>query len=285
MVGEPEQPGEDAMNEMGPDWHRIKAATVSIAATIADRPAAHEAKDGEHVDGRAPRVWAHRRAVRAPVLVVLAIGVSWLAVFLTDLLTRTDLALSMCYVVPIALTLWLPPWRGRWPTTVALTAALAGTAVAVWIGADAVHGPGIRPHVGSDPVALGNRLLGAVSQAGVAWAVVRHRRLRERERELIAKLEAALRATDEFIAIASHELKTPLAGARGYAQLLLRRARRGQMAGLDGQSHAALALIDDLLGRLNLLADDLLHVSRLQAGRLDLRLERVDLASLPPRAP
>ncbi len=278
------------MNEMGRDGHRATRIATRVAGGPPDSSEERPDAGNRHLDEHGPRewlahlpsayAWASRQAVRAPV-VVAGVGVTWLAVFLADLFTRTDLAISVCYVVPIALTLWLPSRRGAGlPTGVALAAALGATLVAVWVGADAVHGPGIRPHVGNDPVALGNRLLGAVSQAAVAWAVVRHRRLRERERELITKLDAALCATDEFIAIASHELTTPLAGARGYAQLLLRRARHGQMAGLDGQSHRALALIDDLLGRLNLLADDLLHVSRLQTGKLDLRLERLDIAAL-----
>jgi signal transduction histidine kinase len=202
---------------------------------------------------------------------------------LADFFSHTDLALSVFYTVPIALTLWLPPRRHAGTATFAtLALALGATLLALFLGADATGGPGPRPALNDDPVAVGNRLVGALSQLVVAWTVVKHRRARAMEREMAAKLQLALQATDEFVAVASHELKTPLTGARGYAQLLLRRAQGGQLPGLDARGAEALALIDNLLGRLHALMDDLLHVSRVHSGRLDLKPERVDLAALAP---
>lgn len=213
-------------------------------------------------------------------VIVGAIGASWALVLLADLLTRGDLALSILYAIPIALTLWLPlgSMPGR-PTLVVLSLALGATVLAMFVGADTRFGPAWRTGFAADPIALGNRLLGMGSQVVVAMTVARHRHAQAIERAVVARLEMALRTTDEFVALASHELKNPLAGARGYAQLLLRRATRGQTSGLDAQSTEALRLIDSLLGQLNALMDDLLHVSRVHSGQLDLALDRVDLAA------
>ncbi len=91
--------------------------------------------------------------------------------------------------------------------------------------------------------------------------------------DLIRELRAALEARDEFVSIATHELKTPLSVLRGYAQLLQTKK--------DGAlSRQALAAIDGQTRRLNDLVNDLLDVSRLRSGRLDLNPERFDLVEL-----
>lgn len=91
--------------------------------------------------------------------------------------------------------------------------------------------------------------------------------------ELIRDLKAALASRDEFISIATHELKTPIAVLRGYAQLL---QRKGSGA-LNAQ---ALSAIEGQTRRLNDLVNELLDVSRLRLGRLELRLETFDLVGL-----
>lgn len=92
---------------------------------------------------------------------------------------------------------------------------------------------------------------------------------------LIRELKAALESRDEFISIATHELKTPLAVLRGYAQLL--QARGPQSGALSLQ---VLAVIEGQTRRLNDLVNELLDVSRLRLGRLELRPERFDLVDL-----
>jgi len=91
--------------------------------------------------------------------------------------------------------------------------------------------------------------------------------------DLIRELRAALDSRDEFISIATHELKTPLAILRGYAQLL----QKKKGGNLDRQ---ALSAIEGQTRRLNDLVNELLDVSRLQMGRLDLTRERFDLVEL-----
>jgi signal transduction histidine kinase len=96
----------------------------------------------------------------------------------------------------------------------------------------------------------------------------------------LAERRAAIRARDEFISIASHELKTPLTALK----LRLGSAiRMGERLEADGQAEKltrALAAASTTADRLGGLVDDLLDVSRLTAGRFALRIERVDIVEL-----
>lgn len=90
--------------------------------------------------------------------------------------------------------------------------------------------------------------------------------------------EDAVRARDEFLSIASHELRNPIATVKGYAQLLRRTSDRGR---LDSEQIALQTrTIDEASGRLAVLVDDLLDVSRLRSGQFPLRPQPMDLAAL-----
>ena len=85
-------------------------------------------------------------------------------------------------------------------------------------------------------------------------------------------------AKDEFLATASHELKTPLTTLNGYLELLERQIARPQ--GLDLTKVARyVATARGELQRLRRLSEDLLEVARIEAGRLRLQLEPGDLAA------
>ncbi|MEU3097070.1 HAMP domain-containing sensor histidine kinase [Streptomyces sp. NPDC006967] len=98
---------------------------------------------------------------------------------------------------------------------------------------------------------------------------------------LLDHIHGALRARQEsetrvrqFVADAGHELRTPLASIRGYAEL----TRRGrEEAGPD--TRHALGRIESEADRMTLLVEDLLLLARLDAGR-PLRYERTDLVPL-----
>ncbi len=94
----------------------------------------------------------------------------------------------------------------------------------------------------------------------------------------IKKTEEALRDADrrkdEFLATLAHELRNPLAPIRHAARLL-------GMKGLDeAQNQSARDIITRQVARMALLLDDLLEVSRITRGRLELRKEPISLAAL-----
>lgn len=98
--------------------------------------------------------------------------------------------------------------------------------------------------------------------------------VQERTRELIE----ANAAKDEFLSIASHELKTPLSSLKGMTQLLRRRLER---AGSNEVS--SLASIERSIRRMELLINDLLDTSLITTGIFVLRPARCDLVTLCQR--
>jgi PAS domain S-box-containing protein len=81
---------------------------------------------------------------------------------------------------------------------------------------------------------------------------------------------------DEFISMASHELKTPVTSLKGFAQLLKRRLKKQGMQ----QEEDFLARMEGQIDRLTRLVNDLLDVSKIQAGKLDYAQEVIDLDAL-----
>jgi signal transduction histidine kinase len=90
--------------------------------------------------------------------------------------------------------------------------------------------------------------------------------------------EAAVFARDELLAVAAHELRTPMTSLRGYTQLTLRRQR--QESSTDERTRAALEIVDAQAAKLTHLVEQLLDVSRVQAGKLTLTRLDVDIVQL-----
>jgi signal transduction histidine kinase/GAF domain-containing protein len=99
----------------------------------------------------------------------------------------------------------------------------------------------------------------------------------------VTALKEAEQLKDEFIGIAAHELRTPMAALRGFAEMLVVQTARGNGAPLADWQQEAVAAIDQATTRLVDLTDDLLDVTRLQGGRLELRIEPADLVALVRR--
>jgi signal transduction histidine kinase len=110
------------------------------------------------------------------------------------------------------------------------------------------------------------------------------RRSAESARRLLveqnARLVEADRLKDEFVALVSHDLRTPLTSIIGYVELAL--DENG--APLDGERRGFLEVVARSSDRLLRLVDDLLLAARLQSGRLMLNLDDVDLRALCDQA-
>ena len=94
-----------------------------------------------------------------------------------------------------------------------------------------------------------------------------------RERQARSEAEAANRAKDEFLAMLGHELRNPL-GAIASAVSLVALIER------DSRTAQPLEIMGRQVRNLTRLVDDLLDVARLTSGRVDLKLEPVDLGRL-----
>jgi signal transduction histidine kinase len=90
----------------------------------------------------------------------------------------------------------------------------------------------------------------------------------------------AIRAREHFISIASHELRTPLAPLRLQVQRLLRGLNRTPITLTNGDIVEALLVVDRQAARLTALLENVLDMTRLRLGRLPLRFEEVDAATL-----
>ena len=95
--------------------------------------------------------------------------------------------------------------------------------------------------------------------------------VQERTRELVE----ANAAKDEFLSIASHELKTPLSSLKGMTQLLRRRLER------TGSSETSyLANMENSIRRIEVLVNDLLNISFVEMGIFTLHCSRCDMGTL-----
>jgi PAS domain S-box-containing protein len=107
-------------------------------------------------------------------------------------------------------------------------------------------------------------------------------RLLNQERVAREQAETAIRVRDEFLAIASHELRTPLTPLKIELQLL-RMSMRQVLSDSSPRTALLLKALDHgegELDRLGRLITDLLDVTRISAGRLQLKRERCDLAKI-----
>jgi signal transduction histidine kinase len=141
--------------------------------------------------------------------------------------------------------------------------------------------------VDADAVAIGATVLSALVLARLAGMVRSVDRLHERERlaragaesarrqlaEQNEQLREADRLKDEFVALISHDLRTPLTSIMGYLELTLD-------GDLSQDQRGYLEIVDRNAARLLRLVNDLLFVARLEAGQLDLHPSELDLVAI-----
>ncbi len=106
-----------------------------------------------------------------------------------------------------------------------------------------------------------------------------HRNVLEQERRAqnevrlrMAQLEEADRQKDEFLAMLAHELRNPLAPIHNAGELLARTLPP------DPRAEAAIGIVKRQVGHLTRLVDDLLDVSRITQGRIELRRRPLQLS-------
>ncbi|MFP5363222.1 MAG: sensor histidine kinase [Thermoleophilia bacterium] len=126
--------------------------------------------------------------------------------------------------------------------------------------------------------------VGFTAMVGVALVLMS--RLARRARELSdandtlalrnAEVERADRAKTDFLATMSHELRTPLNGIIGFAELM----HDGRVGDVSERHREYLGDILTSAHHLRRLIDDVLDLSKIEAGMLDIRPEPVDVGQL-----
>ena len=103
------------------------------------------------------------------------------------------------------------------------------------------------------------------------------------------RLQELDKLKSQFLSIASHELKTPITAMSGFVQIAVRRIKRRLGAGRPDEADwrkeeetllEQLEVVQRQTGKLARLVDELLDVSRIESGRLELRVADVDLPEL-----
>jgi PAS domain S-box-containing protein len=99
--------------------------------------------------------------------------------------------------------------------------------------------------------------------------------------EALKKLNESDQLKSDFIKMASHELKTPVTSAKGYVQLLLSAMQKDQEKPLSPSLiKLSLVSIDKQISKLTRLLSELLDLSKIEAGKLELHKEVFNLNEL-----
>ncbi len=115
------------------------------------------------------------------------------------------------------------------------------------------------------------RVIGA---SKIARDIAERKRLESELRQLAADLSEADRRKNEFLALLAHELRNPLAPILNAVQVLRLKGSTGEAV------QAAAEMMERQITQMVRLVDDLLDVSRISRGTIELRRGRVELASV-----
>ncbi len=169
---------------------------------------------------------------------------------------------------------WVKPsdWTG-YSSIGALTVALAFTAMGIHVGGY-VEGDALFYILGWAVFLIGNRV--NLLEKRLSERTVQ---LEEANAELSTANEKVLEANrlkSEFLARMSHDLRTPMNAIIGYTRLLLRKS--GDV--LDKRQYANLENIQTSANNLLDLINDILDLSKIESGRIEIRPRPVDLVVL-----
>lgn len=198
-------------------------------------------------------------------------------------------ALAVASALLLTQLLW--PWIGPHPTSL----FLAAVTVSAWYG-------GLRPSLLATALAalavdyffippvyqlelsldnIVRTLVFVLVALLISWVdAARQRAIEERDQMLIREqdarraAEAANRTKDEFLAMVTHELRTPLSVIKGWAGMLLEGKVEGEAAAVALQTFKRNAEIQQHL------IDDLLDISRIASGKLRVDARETDLVQI-----
>lgn len=91
---------------------------------------------------------------------------------------------------------------------------------------------------------------------------------------LYERVQAANKAKSEFVGIVAHDLKSPMTGIKGYAELLI------MLGGLQENQVNYLKRISDTVTRMEILVQDLADISRIESGHFYMEERRVRVADV-----
>jgi len=126
------------------------------------------------------------------------------------------------------------------------------------------------PHSGN--VTLLQRPLHPASLVSAVNVALRSRTRQFEVRDLLQQRENAVRQRDEFLAMLAHELRNPLAPIRNAVYLL------GTLDNEDPLFLKCRGMIDKQARHITRMVDDLLDASRIELGKVELRMQRVDVS-------
>jgi PAS domain S-box-containing protein len=114
------------------------------------------------------------------------------------------------------------------------------------------------------------RIVGA---SKIARSITERKQAEERIYSLVAELKQTDRRKDEFLATLAHELRNPLAPLRNALQIM-------KLSGNDQAAENVRAMMERQLSQMVRLVDDLLDVSRISQGKIELHKERLTVAAV-----
>jgi signal transduction histidine kinase len=228
----------------------VEILTLGVAALLARRPGWRD--------------WSRALAVGSAVALTAQVGSYHI------LIHGEGEVLNMALMYLVTGTMVLLPWDWQGQLPVALAAILTyGTAAT--LGAHS-----------ATPLAINLLGLGAISAltvGGAAFLAQQRRALWQQTtalRSANTALEEANRSKNQFIANVSHELRTPLNIVVGYTDLLL----EDEFGALTAEARESLGRVAHHARILVYLVADLLDLARIEAGRLEVRPCRVELAAV-----
>ena len=119
----------------------------------------------------------------------------------------------------------------------------------------------------------GTRKASSVGASKIARDITEQKRAQQRLAEANEELQRANQIKAEFLTTLSHELRTPLNAILGWVQILKDEPKAQDVA-------QAVPIIERNVRVQSQLIEDLLDISRIEAGKIKLDIQQIDLAAL-----